>query len=702
MAQVRRNSTASVTREKENEQKQTDKIYVPKTKFYIPYPNEKDFAVQAGSSREAELTKQNQKGKTSDLFIAQQFIGLSFEQISQAIILQAKITKTDIKANKSTEYFIGFPDTPKDTIPETESKGVVEIRREFSRLNKLEEPLKKIDAKLKKNSSPETRLSAALNLLGENQIFAHIKAKYSNKNLTPTYALYCLEQELRLIKEQIKAYDNATTELGSSLQNPSSTDRTPALTFIKNSTAVANSLKAEIPKIVEDFTIQFRGIIEDVNAVEKFQTSKKVGKLVFAEKFPAIEKFKSRILTESELLEVMDGKRLSGQQADLLRQIEDVIMNDNSRSKVRGLLDTGMGKTFLAEKIAKYSEILKRAKEKRKLPSGFPSVASFEIKNIDLASQDQLLEMESRSTLKGSLIIVDEDFFISKKSLRTLVDKGAKVVRFGASENQLQLIEAFHRAEEKNIAGAKIKNNEALIEMLESRKVENRRLTAIYNKLKGSYTRYTESGGAFHMLESFDYKSFKEAIDELKRSGLVEMDKGVDAYFSKIESNKTFAGRKSRTDRVQTDIDTETAIQNVIKAVRFVPQIEISKALSQIINVKNADQFKNAYEDLKKLGVFEGLDHEINEFLSEAIKNEDIDNLKTNALPAIRYAAEKKMLSLNGLESNVTKSVEDDLHKEATNISYLDGVSKILMLKFLLSEQKMTGCVNQTRFLILK
>jgi hypothetical protein len=77
----------------------------------------------------------------------------------------------------------------------------------------------------------------------------------------------------------------------------------------------------------------------------------------------------------------MDGKRLSGQQADLLRQIEDVIMHDNARSKVRGLLDTGMGKTFLAEKIAKYSEILKR--KERNLPENFPRFASFEIKNID-------------------------------------------------------------------------------------------------------------------------------------------------------------------------------------------------------------------------------------------------------------------------------------------------------------------------------
>jgi hypothetical protein len=565
----------------QNEQKQTDKIYVSKTNFYILYPDEKDFTVQVGSSREAELIKQD--GKQSEVFGVEKFSGLSFEQISHSIVLKAKITKVPIgkSAIKYKEWVITFSDEStittktsdgkeKANIPETASPGKFSIKRKFSSSNKLEKPLKELEAVLKElNPSPEKRLSRALNLLGGNETLAQIKAKYSNSRLTPTYALYCLEQELQLIKEQINAYDNATKELRSKLESPEPTDRTPAQNFINNAHNAIAAFKGKIPEMVKDFGIKFQPIIADVNAVETFQTSKKVGQLVFAEKFPAIEKFKSQILTESELLEVMDGKRLSGQQADLLRQIEDVIMHDNARSKVRGLLDTGMGKTFLAEKIAKYSEILKR--KERNLPENFPRFASFEIKNIDLANQDQLLEMGSRTSgdgkpLKGNLIIVDEDFFINNKSLRTLVDKGAKVVRFGASENQLQLNEAFHRAKEKNIAGAKIKENEAFIKMLEGRKDENSRLIEIYLKLEASYKRYySESAGSSHMLQSFNYTGFKEAIDELEKNNLIEIGK-VNTHLLTIENDRSFKGRKKRAD--QSNINTETAIQKVLQAVK--------------------------------------------------------------------------------------------------------------------------------------
>ena len=93
-----------------NEQKQTDKIYVPKTNFYIPYPDEKDFTVQVGSSREAELIKQN--GKQSEVFGVEKFSGLSFEQISHSIVLQATITREPIGTSTIThkECVITFSD----------------------------------------------------------------------------------------------------------------------------------------------------------------------------------------------------------------------------------------------------------------------------------------------------------------------------------------------------------------------------------------------------------------------------------------------------------------------------------------------------------------------------------------------------------------------------------------------------------------
>ena len=210
--------------------------------------------------------------------------------------------------------------------------------------------------------------------------------------------------------------------------------------------------------------------------------------------------------------------------------------------------------------------------------------------------------------------------------------------------------------------------------MLESRKDENDRLIDIYRKLEGSYKRYSESAGGSHMLESFNYKSFKEAIDELQKKGLIEIEK-VQKHWSNIEDDNNFTGRKNRTD--QSHITTETAVQNVIQEVRSIPQIEISSALLRINKAGSVDEFQNAYADLKRLGVFEGLDHEINEFLSEAIENQDIEHLKANALPAIKYAAEKKMLLLNGLESNAnTKVSEDVVHREFGNINYLNEINK--------------------------
>ena len=420
-------------------------------KFFIPYPEEKDFAVQAGSRREKELIEKENTYKNK-VFKINQFTGLSPEQILQNIVFGAKIerkpclravtttTKTTdiIKFKDGNVYINGVKKNGNYGLTETAAPTKFTIERKFFCLNELEKPLKALEAKLKEYEfSPKERLSRALDSLGTNTTLASIKTKYSSSELTPTYALYCLEQELLLIKEQINAYVNETNELRSQLEIPGPTNMTPAENFIINAKNAIEVFRVsgKIPKMAEDFRTQFGPIIADVNAVEELQTSKTVDRLVFAEKFPAIKKFESQILTESELLEVMRNSRLSGQQADLLHQIEDVIMHDNTRSKVRGLLDTGMGKTFLAEKIAQYSKILKR--RKGNLPENFPRIASFEIKNIDLANQEQLLEMESRGSrndkpLKGELIIVDEDFFISNKSLRTLVDKGAKVVRFGA------------------------------------------------------------------------------------------------------------------------------------------------------------------------------------------------------------------------------------------------------------------------------
>ena len=661
-------------------------------KFFIPYPEEKDFAVQAGSGREKELIEKKTASKNK-VFKINQFTGLSPEQILQNIVFGARIKKkpclravttttktTDIIEFKDGNVYInGVKKNGNYGLTETAAPTKFTIERKFFCLNELEKPLKALEAKLKEYEfSPKERLSRALDSLGTNTTLASIKTKYSSSELTPTYALYCLEQELLLIKEQINAYVNETNELRSQLEIPGPTNMTPAENFIINAKGAIKVFRVsgKIPEMAEDFRTQFGPIIEDVNAVEKLQTSKTVDRLLFAEKFPAIKKFESQILTESELLEVMRNSRLSGQQADLLHQIEDVIMHDNTRSKVRGLLDTGMGKTFLAEKIAQYSKILKR--ENRNLPENFPRIASFEIKNIDLANQEQLLEMESRGSrndkpLKGELIIVDEDFFISKKSLRTLVDKGAKVVRFGASENKLQLIEAFHRAEEKNSVGAEIKKNEALIKMLENKKDENNKLIEIYRKLSSSYQRITEDERISHMLQSFNREEFKEAIDKLVEKGLIKKEE-VEECWSRVDPN--FNGRSQKGDR--SNRATEVNIKKMITAAYSIPQIEISQALWTINETRSsAKEFKNAYAELKRLGVFEGLSEEIDVSLPEVIEQRAIKSFKTKYLPAIKYAAEKKILSLNGLESNQDiKDEGNNLSKGLLYSSYLNGIGR--------------------------
>lgn len=229
----------------------------------------------------------------------------------------------------------------------------------------------------------------------------------------------------------------------------------------------------------------------------------------------AVSKYLQIEALEQRLEVTLAGNALSSAQGDLMIQVETMLTQlldpDAPRAKASGVLDTGMGKTFLAEEIIKnYEKIVAKAKTLKAIqnkipPSSKPSNirdaltadelkiwnawikenpnerernaklveqvkladANFEIVNINLANKEQINQwIERRADLRGKLIIVDESFFMKSSNLSILVDAGAKVIRFGASENYIGLVENYHRSIEKNEVLAKIRKNEEEIEEL--------------------------------------------------------------------------------------------------------------------------------------------------------------------------------------------------------------------------------------------
>jgi hypothetical protein len=131
------------------------------------------------------------------------------------------------------------------------------------------------------------------------------------------------------------------------------------------------------------------------------------------------------------------------------------------------LLDTGEGKSFLAEKLRIYQDVINNASPESLTPKAqeIKERGKSETENIDLANQEILRELES-GMIKGSsankLIAADEDFFISDegKSLRRSVDiGGARIIRFGASENPLKLQENIYRIQSKDEAIQRIESD---------------------------------------------------------------------------------------------------------------------------------------------------------------------------------------------------------------------------------------------------
>ncbi len=390
------------------------------------------------------------------------------------------------------------------------------------------------------NFPPSVKLDSVFNelkdehdsssILGE--VLWEVVKKYKNGGKwrsTPTYALYFLKKEIGMIYDVVLACENI-------LEFPPNTGNLQDLYSLFHENA------SNLEKEIKDKEVQFRAgmyrALEALNKVESLQTQKNLSELVYAERFPVVGEFKSRMLTKEGLDFVLEDKTLSGYQADLLTQIEEVLLDKTSHSKVRGLLDNGMGKTFLSKIINRYQRALNDPQYR------LLGTSSFKIININLSNRHRLATLENQESLEGMLVIVDEDYFINhqEKDLRLLVSKGARVVRFGASENYYTLIDDYYRIREKDEIGSTIREKEARIVELESRLEKMSEYEKIYNGFAESLPR-VQYGVA---VNEFDYERFLEAVnDACAITGRTVSEEKINKIKSKL---KGYEGRGNATN----------------------------------------------------------------------------------------------------------------------------------------------------------
>lgn len=268
--------------------------------------------------------------------------------------------------------------------------------------NQFESSLETLNQAILEASSGD--LESSLESLRKNKNLASIVQKYEEESLSKEYKLCFLSYELNKIENDIFNSDSSSPE--------------------KNKRTLAQT---------ESQGISFEEFRQKLNDIE-FNQIKNFNSLQLAERKPATADFKSKLLSPEELKEVLgDGVTLSAQQFDILLLVEDLLSKKQSRSKIKGALDTGEGKTFLTEKIAAYQQVIaKRINEK-------PS--DFKIINVDLANQNILKTANKEKSLSSNIYIIDEFKFFKDRNVRSLVDKGAKIVIFGASENYYKAIE---------------------------------------------------------------------------------------------------------------------------------------------------------------------------------------------------------------------------------------------------------------------
>ena len=268
------------------------------------------------------------------------------------------------------------------------------------------------------------------------------------------------------------------------------------------------------PILSEDEIEQLREILCNNTEQKKSLRSNIAKKRVFdfldnlkgdAARKTTIKNFKEN---NDELSFLLDNKIVSSDQKKLWIQIEealeDIIQFDRkspqakiSHAKIRGFLDTGDGKTFLAEEIISGIEaIIKRVGNavsdfdrkalvdlsskdgdaKNKFAKQSILAKNFRIVKINLANQEAIeallqeaKEKSEKLPLLGVFVIGDEfPFFKTDPRLRELTAAGAKVTGFSASANIVELMDAVHQAKEKNPEQKQIDKNKKELQLLRS------------------------------------------------------------------------------------------------------------------------------------------------------------------------------------------------------------------------------------------
>lgn len=333
------------------------------------------------------------------------------------------------------------------------------------------------------SESAEIHLKHCLNQLGQdkfNQFFKKIVSKYQNLNLSDEYKLYILKQEIKLIEEQIALYREKISII-------------PVSFGFSGQNTITNKI-LDIDSCNTDLRKSFQGVITErikkFDRIEQNQVEKaSSGSLTFADKNPDFNGFDSKILPQKTFNEkVLKGKILSGEQTEILLQLQNIILTE-SRAKVLGLLDTAMGKTFITgvikdfiDEIQKFipqslNQIDTEIKNKKNFPSEitnlqqarkrFEKMRGISFEEINLANQDVLLTKKREA---GAIVLqsIDESHFISEQNPRESVNAGVKIIKFGASENYLKIVESLQREVEKDTASIKINENQRRISKLEN------------------------------------------------------------------------------------------------------------------------------------------------------------------------------------------------------------------------------------------
>jgi len=177
----------------------------------------------------------------------------------------------------------------------------------------------------------------------------------------------------------------------------------------------------------------------------------------------------------------------------------------------------------------------------------------FEIININLANKEELEKNAEKGSLHGKVIIIDEAIFIDDYAaqIRSLVDKGAKVIAVGATLSYPKTLEDIQRKTDKIPSERELQDcRDELKQLLESQSVKGiLSVEAIQNRKE----------------------ELNERIDELEREQKDDEYKDVDSYSRKTkmaEDNlSAIKERRSKTESriTKSIIPTDSKFSEVTK-----------------------------------------------------------------------------------------------------------------------------------------